>query len=61
MAEYILFAGSGNPALAGAVIMRAGFTGQAMLVVVVGAAATLMFALVARRAAPLLAAPVVTK
>jgi hypothetical protein len=40
-----------GPALAGAVAMRAGFGGQAVLAVIVGAAATLCFALVARRAA----------
>jgi MFS family permease len=39
-----------GPALAGSVAMRAGFGGQALLAVVVGAAATLCFALVARRA-----------
>jgi hypothetical protein len=39
-----------GPALAGAVAMRAGFGGQALLAVVVGVAATLCFALVARRA-----------
>jgi predicted MFS family arabinose efflux permease len=48
-----------GPALAGAVVMRAGFEGQALLAVAVGAAATLLFALVARRAAarPLATAP----
>lgn len=40
-----------GPALAGSVAMRAGFGGQALLAVVVGAAATLCFAFVARRAA----------
>jgi MFS family permease len=39
-----------GPALAGSVAMRAGFGGQAVLAVIVGAAATLCFALVARRA-----------
>lgn len=39
-----------GPALAGAVAMRTGFAGQALLAVAVGAAATLFFALVARRA-----------
>jgi predicted MFS family arabinose efflux permease len=39
-----------GPALAGSVAMRAGFGGQALLAVVVGVAATLCFALVARRA-----------
>ncbi|CAN7330339.1 MFS transporter [Massilia sp. LjRoot122] len=39
-----------GPALAGAVAMRAGFDGLAMLAVGVGAAATLFFSLVARRA-----------
>jgi len=39
-----------GPALAGSVAMRAGFGGQALLAIVVGAAATLCFALVARRA-----------
>jgi predicted MFS family arabinose efflux permease len=48
-----------GPALAGAVAMRAGFGGQAVLAVLVGAGATLCFALVARRtpAQPLAAAP----
>jgi MFS family permease len=41
-----------GPALAGSVAMRAGFGGQALLAVGVGAAATLCFALVARRARP---------
>jgi predicted MFS family arabinose efflux permease len=41
-----------GPALAGSVAMRAGFGGQALLAVLVGAAATLCFALVARRAHP---------
>lgn len=40
-----------GPALAGTVAMRAGFHGQAMLAFGVGALATLMFAMVARRAA----------
>jgi hypothetical protein len=40
-----------GPALAGTVAMRAGFAGQAGLAIAVGAAATLLFALVARRAA----------
>jgi MFS family permease len=39
-----------GPALAGSVAMRAGFGGQALLAVVVGVAAMLCFALVARRA-----------
>jgi predicted MFS family arabinose efflux permease len=39
-----------GPALAGSVAMRAGFGGQAVLALAVGAAATLFFALVARRA-----------
>jgi len=39
-----------GPALAGTVAMHAGFQGQAALAVAVGAVATLMFALVARRA-----------
>lgn len=39
-----------GPALAGAVAMRAGFQGQAVLAVAVGLAATLAFAVVARRA-----------
>jgi predicted MFS family arabinose efflux permease len=39
-----------GPALAGAVAMRAGFEGQAVLALAVGACATLFFALVARRA-----------
>jgi MFS family permease len=39
-----------GPALAGTVAMHAGFQGQAALAVAVGAAATLMFTLVARRA-----------
>jgi predicted MFS family arabinose efflux permease len=39
-----------GPALAGAVAMRAGFAGEAMLALAVGAAATLFFSLVARRA-----------
>jgi MFS family permease len=39
-----------GPALAGTVAMRAGFAGQALLAVAVGVAATLFFALVARRA-----------
>lgn len=48
-----------GPALAGSVAMRAGFGGQAVLAVVVGAAALLFFSLVARRAAlrPLAALP----
>jgi predicted MFS family arabinose efflux permease len=41
-----------GPALAGSVAMRAGFGGQALLAVLVGVAATLCFALVARRAHP---------
>jgi MFS family permease len=41
-----------GPALAGSVAMRAGFGGQALLAVLVGTAATLCFALVARRAHP---------
>jgi MFS family permease len=41
-----------GPALAGSVAMRAGFGGQALLAAGVGAAATLCFALVARRAHP---------
>jgi predicted MFS family arabinose efflux permease len=40
-----------GPALAGSVAMRAGFGGQAMLALAVGVAATLFFALVARKAA----------
>jgi predicted MFS family arabinose efflux permease len=40
-----------GPALAGSVAMRAGFGGQAVLALAVGAAATLFFALVARKAA----------
>jgi predicted MFS family arabinose efflux permease len=39
-----------GPALAGAVAMRFGFGGQAVLALAVGACATLFFALVARRA-----------
>jgi predicted MFS family arabinose efflux permease len=39
-----------GPALAGTVAMHAGFQGQAVLAVAVGAVATLMFTLVARRA-----------
>jgi MFS family permease len=39
-----------GPALAGLVAMRAGFEGQAVLALAVGAGATLFFALVARRA-----------
>jgi predicted MFS family arabinose efflux permease len=39
-----------GPALAGTVAMRAGFEGQAVLALAVGACATLFFALVARRA-----------
>jgi hypothetical protein len=48
-----------GPALAGSVAMHAGFEGQAALAVAVGCVATLMFALVARRAGaqPLVAAP----
>lgn len=48
-----------GPALAGTVAMHAGFQGQAVLAVAVGAVATLFFALVARRAGaqPLAAAP----
>jgi MFS family permease len=48
-----------GPALAGSVAMHAGFEGQAALAVAVGCVATLMFALVARRAGaqPLAAAP----
>jgi hypothetical protein len=38
-----------GPALAGTVAMRAGFGGQALLAVAVGACATLCFLLVARR------------
>jgi hypothetical protein len=51
-----------GPALAGTVAMRAGFAGQAALAVGVGVAATLCFALVARRAGPqpLAAAPTPT-
>jgi predicted MFS family arabinose efflux permease len=46
-----------GPALAGAVAMRFGFGGQAVLALAVGACATLFFALVSRRAgAPLAAA-----
>lgn len=41
-----------GPALAGAVAMRAGFGGQALLAALVGVAATLCFALVARRTHP---------
>jgi len=41
-----------GPALAGSVAMRAGFGGQALLAILVGAAATLCFALVASRAHP---------
>jgi predicted MFS family arabinose efflux permease len=44
-----------GPALAGAVAMRAGFDGLAMLSVAVGIAATLFFSLVARRAGALAA------
>jgi len=43
-----------GPALAGSVAMRAGFGGQALLAVLVGATATLCFALVALRARPAL-------
>jgi MFS family permease len=39
-----------GPALAGAVAMRAGFAGQAALAVAVGLSATLLFAMLARRA-----------
>jgi hypothetical protein len=39
-----------GPALAGTVAMHTGFQGQAVLAAAVGAAATLMFTLVARRA-----------
>lgn len=47
----MMMAGSAiGPALAGAVAMRAGFDGLAMLSVAVGIAATLLFSLVARRA-----------
>jgi MFS family permease len=47
-----------GPALAGAVAMRFGSNGQAVLALAVGACATLCFALVARRAgAPVVAAP----
>jgi hypothetical protein len=47
-----------GPALAGMVAMRAGYEGQAVLALAVGAGATLFFALVARRtgAQPLAAA-----
>jgi MFS family permease len=47
-----------GPALAGAVAMRAGFTGQAVLAVAVGVLATLFFALVARGVRPPAPAPV---
>jgi hypothetical protein len=40
-----------GPALAGAVVMRAGFGGLAVLALVVGAAATIAFAAVSRRSA----------
>jgi ABC-type phosphate transport system permease subunit len=52
-----------GPALAGTVAMRAGFEGQAVLAVAVGVAATLFFALVARRAAaqPLATLPPITE
>lgn len=48
-----------GPALAGAVAMRAGFDGLAMLAVGVGAAATLFFSLVARRAGAAAAVPTI--
>jgi predicted MFS family arabinose efflux permease len=48
-----------GPALAGAVAMRAGFDGLAMLAVAVGLAATLFFSLVARRAGRAAAVPTI--
>jgi predicted MFS family arabinose efflux permease len=48
-----------GPALAGAVAMRAGFDGLAMLSVAVGVAATLFFSLVARRAGNAAAVPTI--
>jgi hypothetical protein len=48
-----------GPALAGAVAMRAGFDGLAMLSVAVGMAGTLFFSLVARRAGSAAAVPTI--
>ncbi|WP_020654722.1 MFS transporter [Massilia niastensis] len=48
-----------GPALAGAVAMRAGFDGLAVLAAVVGVAATLFFSLVARRTGRVAAVPTI--